>query len=106
DDIPARLSTYAEAVKTGDDDRSVFVTVKPGVRFKTFTSGASVVVDLLPPAPSAKATADKATAAPEAAMRVPVRAGAHATFNRFVFDWPASVTYTVAREGDAAVNGF
>lgn len=37
---------------------------------------------------------------------VAVRAGSHPNFGRVVFDWPAAVGYSVAREGDRIVVSF
>lgn len=91
DDIPARLGAYAAAARKGEDGRSVLLTLKPGVRFKTFASGNSVVVDLMP---AAEASAAAAGASPA----VPVRVGAHATFTRLVFDWSRAVEYSLAGE--------
>ncbi len=98
DEIPARLGTYAVAARPGEDGRSVLVTLKPGVRFKTFTSGNSLVVDLVPAKAPPAQNGDIVT--------VPVRIGTHATFNRFVFDWHKAVDYDVVTKGGETLVRF
>ncbi len=87
EDIAAKLSDYATAARIGADGKSAVITLKAGIRHKSFASGNSVVVDVLPAVKDAK---DPAMAA------VSMRIGAHATFTRFVFDWPRTVDYAVS----------
>lgn len=47
-----------------------------------------------------------ATPAARAEEPVAVRAGSHPGFGRVVFEWPATVGYTVAREGDRLLLSF
>lgn len=46
------------------------------------------------------------TSAAQAEEPVAVRAGSHPGFGRVVFEWPAAVGYTVAREGDRILLSF
>jgi hypothetical protein len=86
-EVPSKLKDYAAGAVAADEGRAAIITLKPGIRYKSFVSGNSIVLDLLP------ASTKKAA---ESASTVPVRVGAHATFSRFVFDWPRTVDYKIS----------
>ena len=73
-------------------------------RTSQFRAGiAAVLLMALIAGLSGAAAAQTAASGP---VSVPVRFGAHPTYNRLVFDWPAEVPYRVAQQGNTATITF
>lgn len=96
----AGLPQYLAGAAVEPDGRTVVLTLKGAIGYRAFPEAKLVVVDLLAAADSADRTAQVKDAEASALPALPVRVGTHGEFDRIVFDWPQSVSYTIERAGD------
>lgn len=88
------LAEYLTGARMSADGRTAIFALAGNYKLDSFTSGASVILDLR----RTGATAQR-TARPSAAEGLQVRVGHHPGFTRLVFDWGDPVDYTIGRTG-------
>lgn len=94
--------------------KTATLTLSGRFEVKSFSLGTSAVIDLLPAKGGGNAEAFKAPSpvkpSPAPAAKgtdaVPIRVGDHDDFSRLVFDWPQSVAYDVAKQGEVVTITF
>ncbi|MBF0335607.1 MAG: hypothetical protein HQL40_18505, partial [Alphaproteobacteria bacterium] len=95
------LEAFIGGVALAPDRTSASFTLKGSYKPRVFTTGLSVVVDLVSDGPTER----RAPTTGEVAQ-VGVRGGEHMGFSRLVFEWPAPVEYSVDKQGDKATISF
>jgi len=122
--VTNNLASYVSSVSLDDAGTTLTATLKRPVTLKTFTDGNTIAIDLVAEAGAAtqRAAAPVQTgdanpvpkAPPPAAANQPgaassgekaavvVRFGEHDGYRRLVFDWPATVTYTLSEDHGSA----
>ena len=88
------LAEYLTAARMSADGRTATFTLAGSYKLDSFTSGASVILDLRRTGGTAQRSMGSA-----GAQGLQVRVGHHPGFTRLVFDWGDSVDYTVGRNG-------
>jgi len=88
------LGDYVTGAQVSKDGRSATFSLAGTYRMDSFTSGASVIVDLR----RTGATARQMTG-PSGAGGLQVQVGQHPGFTRLVFDWGDTVDYSLRRDG-------
>ncbi|MFA6021226.1 MAG: tetratricopeptide repeat protein [Rhodospirillales bacterium] len=92
--------------------KTATLTLTGRFEVKSFSLGTSAVIDLLPARGGGNAEAFKSPspAKPSPTAKgtdaVPIRIGDHDDFSRLVFDWPQSVAYDVAKQGEVVTITF
>ncbi|MBT6289757.1 MAG: hypothetical protein HOI98_05570 [Rhodospirillaceae bacterium] len=115
DGIPGAISQYVGRPSLQNGGRTVVFPLRGNYDLNYNQRGRTVTVDVVDLEPPPRGTSAAATAPAPAAVRtapaaarpvgaeaVGVRTGAHADYQRLVFDWKKSVGYKIARRGNRA----
>jgi len=103
------LTAYVASIEPAPNEATVSFRIKGEFTVRSFDSGASVVVDIIAPAVSGQAQVQpqpQPQTGGAGGPTVAVRIGAHPTYSRVVFDWPAQAGFALSRSGDTATLTF
>ncbi|HEY9078915.1 tetratricopeptide repeat protein [Magnetovibrio sp.] len=108
------LGQLIASTEAAPNEATVVFRIKGDFSVRSYDSGASVVVDIVSAAqqPQPQTNAPQAgnvqgqQVATQQGPTVPVRVGAHDTYSRIVFDWPAATAFEVVRDGVNATIKF